>query len=137
MPLGDPMTDELERRWDQHDREHIAAERSHRREHESDHHALSVAAEGVDRRLNELNDLRKEVITDRGQFMTVTAANAEHQAVKVEFRGKYDSLGARIDAVEKLLDRAEGAANTWRFIAGFLGIGGVGAIIWAIVNAPR
>ena len=131
------MTDE-DRRWDQHDKEHETAERTHRREHESDQRALKIAVDGVDRRLDELNGLRREVITDRAQFVTMSAHDAELGTVKTELRGKVESLSARIDAVEKLLDKAEGAANTWRFLAGFLGIGGVGAIVWAIANqAPK
>ena len=132
------MTDQdYDRRWSQHDREHETAERTHRREHESDQHALKVAADGVDRRLDELNGLRKEVILDRTQFVTSSTYAAEHNSIKVEFRGKVDTLSTRIDAVEKLLDRAEGAANTWRFIAGFLGVGGVAAIIYAIANSAK
>lgn len=129
------MTADSDRRSRWHDREHETAERAHRREHESDQHAIKVAAEGVDRRLEELNQLRKEVISDRSQFVTAPTFKAEMDAVKVELRGKHDGLGQRIDAVEKLLDRAEGAANTWRWLAGFLGLGGVSAIVWAIANA--
>jgi len=129
------MIEDSDRRSRQHDREHETAERAHRREHESDQHALKVAAEGVDRRLDELNQLRKEVIQDRSQFVASGTYAAELQSIKAEFRGKFDTLGGRIDAVEKLLDRAEGAANTWRWLAGFLGLGGVSAIVWAIANA--
>lgn len=130
------MNDEVDRRWAHHEREHEAAERAHRREHDSDQRAIKVAVDGVDRRLDELNQLRKEVISDRSQFVQAESYSSDQSAVKVELRGKYDSLGQRIDAVEKLLDRAEGAANTWRWLAGFLGVGGIGAIVWAITQMP-
>lgn len=30
-----------------------------------------------------------------------------------------------------------GAVDTWKWLAGFLGVGGVGAVIYAIANAPK
>ena len=46
-----------------------------------------------------------------------------------------EALDGRIDALEKVIDHFEGAVNTWRGIAAFLGISGVGAIIYAIVQS--
>ena len=132
-----PLEGERRRQQAQHDKEHEVAERTHRREHEAEQKAVELAVDGVERRLDELNQLRKEVVLDRSQFVTAGTYGAENQALKVEFRGKYDALGARIDALEKVLDRAEGAVNTWRAIAGFLGLGGVGAIVWAIIQSGR
>ena len=120
-----------------HEREHEAAERAHRREHDADQRAIDLAVAGIDRRLDELNQLRREVITDRSQFVLHGSYEADLQAIKIEFRGKHDAVDARIDALEKIIDRAEGSINTWRGIAAFLGLGGIGAIIYAIVNAPK
>lgn len=120
-----------------HEREHEAAERAHRREHDADQRAIDLAVQGIDRRLDELNLLRKEVITDRSQFVLNDSYASDLQALKVEFRGKSDSLGQRIDNLEKIIDRAEGSINTWRGIAAFLGISGVGAIIWAIIQSGQ
>ena len=131
------MPGEEERRWEQHDREHSTAEHSHRREHDSESKAVELAVIGIERRLDELNQLRKEVILDRSQFVSSEAYGAELQAIKIEMRGKNDAQGARIDALEKIVDRAEGSLNTWRGIAAFLGISGVGAIVWAIANQAR
>ena len=118
-----------------HDREHEAAERAHRREHDADQRAINLAVQGIDRRLDELNQLRKEVVTDRSMFLSSETYAAEHNGLKIELRTKVDALGQRIDALEKVMDRAEGAVNTWRFIAGFLGVSGVAALVWAIVNS--
>lgn len=134
---GEPVSDESGRRWLHHDREHEAAEKAHRREHDSDQRAIKVAVDGVDRRLDDLNQLRKEVITDRSQFVQAESYASDQSAIKLELRSRHESLGQRIDAVEKLLDRAEGAANTWRWLAGFLGLGGIGTVIWAITQAPK
>jgi hypothetical protein len=132
-----PQEGDRRRQQAQHDKEHDTAERTHRREHEAEAKALLLAVDGIERRLDELNQLRKEVILDRSQFVLHGSYEAEQQAIKVEFRGKHDQQSSRIDALEKVLDRAEGAVNTWRAIAGFLGLGGVGAIIWAIVQSGR
>jgi hypothetical protein len=126
--------DEDRRQVGLHQREHEAAERAHRREHDADSRSIELAMQGINRRLEELNQLRKEVIIDRNQFVVASTYAAEHQAVKVEFRGKSEALAARIDALEKVIDRFEGSVNTWRAIAGFLGVTGVGAIIYAIAN---
>ncbi len=123
-----------DRQWQQHDREHEAAEKSHRREHDADQRALDLALTGLDRRLDELNGLRREVITDRSQFMTTDTHKSELNALKVELRGRSDANAARIDSLEKIIDRAEGSLNTWRGIAAFLGVTGIGAVIYAIVN---
>lgn len=132
-----PLEGERRRQQAQHDKEHETAERTHRREHEAEAKAVALAVEGIDRRLDELNQLRKEVVLDRSAFVERGTYKAESDALKVELRGKYDALGTRIDALEKVMDRAEGSINTWRAIAGFLGLGGIGAIIWAIIQSGQ
>ena len=125
------------RRWIQHDKEHEASEKAHEREHTAEAKALELAVTGIERRLDELNQLRKEVVLDRSQFLTMSTWDAEHKAVKVEMRTKDEALDQRIDQLEKVIDHFEGAVNTWRGIAAFLGVGGVAAIIWAIVNSGK
>lgn len=112
--------------WEAHRREHDRDEQAHQRQHLSDAKAIELAVANVDRRLAELNQLRSEVTTDRNQYLT-----------RVEYTARHDTLLNRVDALEKLLDKAEGAVNTWRFIAGFLGLGGIATIIWAVTQAPK
>ena len=121
-------------RWVHHDREHVTAEVAHRREHESDNKAIQLAVNTVDQRLAALNELRQEVLTDRNLYIQRTEHGAELNAMKAEYRAETKALSTRIDTVEKLLDKAEGSLNVWRFIAGFLGLGGIGAVVWALVN---
>lgn len=121
-------------RWRQHEREHDTAERTHRREHEAEQRSLELAANQVDRRLAELNELRSEVVKDRSMFLRVETYNAEHKALASQVDALVSALAARLDAVEKAFDRAEGAVNTWRWIAGFLGIGGVALIVWSLTT---
>lgn len=109
--------------WAAHLREHERDEEAHQRQHESDAKAIELAVSNVDRRLGELNQLRSEVTTDRNQFLT-----------RVEYNARHETLEGRVDGLEKLLDKAEGAVNTWRWLAGFLGVGGIAAIIWALTQ---
>jgi len=125
------------RRWLQHDKEHEAAEKAHQREHQSEGKAVDLAVDGMERRLDELNQLRKEVVLDRSQFLTVSTWDAEHKALKNEMRTKQEAMDKRIDTLEKIIDHFEGSLNTWRGIAAFLGVTGVGAVIYAIANSGR
>ena len=136
MPDGRRATDEdgLERWWAWHLREHEAEERSRRREHDAEQRALDIATGDVNRRLGELNVLRSEVIKDRSQFIREDTYKSEHRSLVDQVDALVKALTARIDAVEKSLDRAEGAVNTWRFIAGFLGLGGVALIVWSLAT---
>ena len=111
---------------DPHVREHERSEKAHQREHEAEEQARRLAVDGINRRLDELNQLRGEVVTDRTQYLT-----------RVEYAARHEALTVRVDSVERMLDKAEGAVNTWRWIAGFLGIGGVTAIVWALTQGPR
>lgn len=108
-----------------HEKLHEASDTTHESQHKSDEKALTLAVRTMEGRLDELNQLRGEVIQDRAQFVRIEV-----------YRSDKEALNARIDALERLIDRAEGAVNTWRFIAGFLGLGGVGAVVWALTQAP-
>jgi vacuolar-type H+-ATPase subunit E/Vma4 len=112
-----------ESEWAAHLREHERDQKAHQRQHESDAKAIELAVSNVDRRLGELNQLRSEVTTDRNQFLT-----------RVEYNARHETLEGRVNGLEKLLDKAEGSLNVWRFIAGFLGLSGVAAIIWAVTQ---
>lgn len=116
------------------EREYLSDIQAHRREHDAEDKAVELAVKGLDRRLDELNELRKDVVSDRSQFVTADTYKAELTAMKAELRGRSDANAARIDGLEKIIDRAEGSLNTWRGIAAFLGVTGIGAVIYAIVN---
>jgi hypothetical protein len=120
MPAGE------DGHWASHGREHVRDEAAHRREHESDGKAIELAVDNLNRRLDELNKLRTEVVTDRSAFLT-----------RAEYNAKHDAVLLRVDLMEKLIDRAEGSVTTWRFLATFLGIGGFVGLALAIVNAFR
>jgi heme oxygenase len=121
--------------WHHHRREHDTAESNHRREHVAAEKALQLAVDTVDRRLGELNELRKEVLTDRALFMPRNEHISDLSASKAEYRAELRAMAQRLDSVEKLLDKAEGSLNVWRFLVATLGLGGIGAVVWALVNS--
>ena len=140
MAEGRRSTDD-NARWAQHEREHDKADSVHRREHETEQRSLELAAAQIERRLDDLNELRAEVLKDRTEYVRLDIYRAEHGALKSELLAQIDKVSglteairASLDNVQKSLDRAEGAVNTWRFIAGFLGIGGVALIIWSLAS---
>jgi hypothetical protein len=55
----------------------------------------------------------------------------DDQRVQAELRDR--ETNARLDKLERFADRAEGAITALKFIASFLGIGGVAAIV-AVVS---
>lgn len=117
---------------------------SHEDRHRSEGSARKVAEGNVERRLTELNGLRAEVVTDRGTFVRVDALDGKLEAVDAKVNNRADRnlskievLDQRLDTLEKAQQRAEGAVNTWRWIAGFLGMTGVGAFIFALFNSTR
>lgn len=121
---GPTLREYMEQRFVAHQGAHDEHMHSHEREHRVTEQSLAKAEALMDKRLNALNELRAEVLSDRNQFMRVDLA-----------RATLDAFSARLDQSEAKIDKAEGALNTWRFISGFLGVGGAGAVIWAILNA--
>jgi len=107
-----------------HEKIHDVASQAHREQHAAEATAVSVAVAAMDRRLNDLGSIADR-FSPNGQYVSIDAHRAELR-----------TLEARINTVEKVMDRQEGAVNTWRWIAGFLGVGGIGAIVFAIVNRP-
>ena len=108
-----------------HEKLHEASDSTHDAQHKADEKALNLAVRNMEGRLDVLNELRGEVTQDRAQFVRVEV-----------YRSDKEAMNTRIDTLERLIDRAEGAVNTWRFIAGFLGLSGIGAIVWALTQAP-
>jgi hypothetical protein len=123
-----------DQRWSAHHRYHESVDRAHRETHAAEERALDVRSREVDRRLEDLNHLRDEVVSDRAQFLRSETFMAEHRLLQQEVRGLMDTLTKRVDDAEKAIDRATGAVNTWRWIAGFLGASGVALLLWNLIN---
>jgi len=84
----------------------------------------------------------------REQHSSIARNLTEYKSQSNEWRGslsdlrgtfatkaELEALNIRLDSVQKIMDRFEGSLNTWRGIAAFLGLGGVGAVVWAILQA--
>lgn len=118
-------------RWDAHREQHrgekeLAEQKwdSHREQHASIARNLTEYKAQSNEWRGSLSDLRSSFVT-----------RAEIDGLLGKAEGTHVAMNTRMDALEKIIDRAEGSLNTWRGIAAFLGLGGVGAIIWAILQA--
>lgn len=90
---------------------------SHNAVHLQESQARSIAEIEINRRLNELNELRKQVIDDRFQFIT-----------KPEFYLSRDSMTTDIAAHEKWKNQMEGTFRTLVWII----VGACGAVTTVI-----
>jgi len=81
-----PLREHLEGRW-----------AAHMREHEQMLLALGTARDEVNRRLEEMNELRAQITTERGEFL-----------LRKEYEGKHEALLERIGAQERARANLEG-----------------------------
>lgn len=70
-------------------RERISA---HQAVHEQEAQAREEAARRIDARLEQLNELRSEVLTDRSRLVSVEAFNAKIEAVNVRIDALHDQI---------------------------------------------
>jgi allophanate hydrolase subunit 1 len=84
-------------------REHLEAILdSHDRAHAAEHKAVELAALGLERRLEGLNELRSEVVTDRSLYVSVVYYEAKHQALV----DRLERIAADLEERRTLLEAA-------------------------------
>ncbi len=81
-----PLRDYIEQRW-----------KTHKREHAQERAALLDARANIDRRLEGMNELRAQISSERGEYLTRT-----------EYEAKHEALIARINALEQARSNVEG-----------------------------
>ena len=95
--------------------------------------ALRLQAAEYERRLDDLN--HSHALAIEAQARTVPREMFEQyvkeNAARVELA--FAGLQDRLNSMEQLADRREGALSTWRFIAGFLGLSGVVGVMLGLV----
>ncbi len=82
--------------------------------HEAMSSAIELAREEVDRRLGELNQLRREVIDDREQFVS----KLQFDPMMKERDAWRDAIGERINLLGDRLTRIETKGHTWTVAIG-------------------
>jgi hypothetical protein len=90
--------------------------------------AIERARTEVDRRLEDLNNLRRQVTDDRGQFLRAETYQAQHSNLEAIVA----DLGDRVSALE---GSRGGANQTWSLVGvGFAGVIAIVAVVVAIIG---
>lgn len=86
--------------------------RAHQREHELMEKSLVEARKVIDMRLEEMNDLRKQLELERGTFQTRTMSDRTRESIE-----------DRLNKLEQAIAAADGRAKTWAVAVGlFFGL---------------
>jgi hypothetical protein len=95
--------------------------------------ALRLQAAEYTRRLDVLNHAHQQTV--EAQARTVPREMFDQFVKENSNRAEvaHLSLQDRLNSMEQLADRREGALSTWRFIAGFLGLSGVVGVVLGVV----
>ncbi len=100
---------------------------AHEQRHESEAAALVIARSDVNRRLDEMNELRRQIDTERGKYMDRETYVREHTTLR-------ESMAVRIDTLRDTLDtRLKALENTKSNLEGR--VWAIGAGISAMVVA--
>lgn len=84
--------------------------------------ALRTATTALERRLEGLNEFRRQLTDQNASFLT-----------KAEYDAKHEALIGRVSTLERAAERNAGAIATWRFLAGGGGLLGLVSIaLWVI-----
>lgn len=96
--------------------------------------ALHLQAEEYERRLDSLNHAHEQALEAQRQTVPRELFDqyVKESAARVELA--FSSLQGRLDSIEQLADRREGALATWRFIAGFLGVSGIVGVVLGLIS---
>lgn len=123
--MTDPTLRDLmdERHW-AHAEEHRIHERAHEREHATTELAIKTATTTLDKRLDGMNEFRSALTDQASTFVRRDAM----EAIVVGLKGE---IATEREARKELA----GALNTWRWLAGFLGLAGTGTVVYAITSA--
>lgn len=120
------LRDLIDERARAHAEEHRIHERAHEREHVTTELAIKTATTTLDKRLDGMNEFRDQLRDQAATFVQRDAFTTTIAALRHEIATERESR-----------KELAGALNTWRWLAGFLGVGGIGTVIWALSNASE
>lgn len=96
---------------------------AHKAVHEQEAIARIEAAKRVDSRLEQLNELRSEVITDRARFVS-------RETFEAEMRAKDERINALHDQITEWKGREKGLSLSASFIVGAIGFASTALAIY-------
>lgn len=118
-------------RFADHEQGHAFAKLAHEAEHAAIAKAIELADKIQDRANAAGNEWRATLTDNNAKYLT----KAEADGMLSLTAASREALGNRITALERRADRAEGSIATWRFLAGFLGLGGIVSLALWLVTA--
>lgn len=120
--MSDPTLRELlDERHRAHVEEHRIHEAAHEREHRATETAIATATSTLDKRLDGMNEFRDQLRDQASTFI-------RRDAVEAMIAGVRQEIATEREARKEM----GGSLNTWRWLAGFLGVGGIAAVLWAL-----
>lgn len=124
--MADPtLRDLMDERAKAHSEEHRIHEAAHEREHMTTELAIKTATNTLDKRLDAMNEIREQLRDQAATFVRRDAVETMVAALRQE-------IATEREARKEM----GGSLNVWRFLAGFLGLGGIAALIYALANTP-
>lgn len=121
VPEQPTLRDIIDERYRAHAEEHRIHERAHEREHVTTELAIKTATTTLDKRLDGMNEFRDQLRDQAATFVT-----------RDSFTGSIAALRQEIATEREARKELSGSLNTWRWLAGFLGLSGIGALLWAL-----
>lgn len=101
----DALSKLSDERWEAHRREHLLVEQ-----------AREIAAKEIDRRLGDMNELRRQIDSERGTFLKVSDYTREHKSLEEKLDLKTEALGKQIQQVYRFIWMALGAITALSFL---------------------
>lgn len=123
------------------DRSIAAAWEAHQREHDNAAKAIERAEVSLNSRLEGMNQIRGQLDRQAATFVTRDAYDGQAEKYDAVFRALATKHDADIDLVRgqiqverEVRKTLEGSITTWRWIASFLGVGGIGGVLYLLVT---
>ena len=123
-----------------HEKIHEIHKRAHDAEHAAVEKALTKADEGLEKRLEGMNEFRAQLSVQANTFISRELFEQYTKEQRLREEGLASSAFAKHESVEDQIEierqariRLEAQISTWRGIILFLGMPGVVALLWTIL----
>lgn len=121
MPDVVPEREYFERVLDERRRAHEAQHIAHDRMHEAENTSAIVAHSDMERRLEAMNELREEVLTDRAKYLLREVYDARHKELEVRNETGEKELRKDLDDLKRRFAILVGVSLVLVPLAGVLG----------------
>jgi hypothetical protein len=115
------MSHKLCHQWERlHEQRHAIEDKNRREVAEADYRAVEIAKANVERRLTEMNEMRAQINSERGQYVTREMYDKQYEALR-------ETMDARLKPLETIIANYQGrmlaAGAIITFVLGLLQVG--------------